>query len=186
MNFIVYTFSVPGEELPFYVGKGLPDRPQRHFEADNLAKTTHFYNKLNSLLGRGIYPTIKVVASGLTEQQAFDFEISLIKVYGRRDLGTGCLCNHTDGGEGRSGQVTSYETIVKLSKPQTEKARANIKAAAQVRAVPVESFDLGTGKVVRRYKSQSAVKVDGYSRSGVTNVLRGTCSSHRGLGWRYS
>ncbi len=40
-NYIVYTFSVPGELLPFYVGKGRPSRPQQHF-ALRLRLKSHF------------------------------------------------------------------------------------------------------------------------------------------------
>lgn len=39
----------------------------------------------------------------VSEQEAFEAEIFFIEYYGRQDLGTGCLRNLTDGGEGGSG-----------------------------------------------------------------------------------
>jgi hypothetical protein len=51
----------------------------------------------------------------LTEGEAFELERTLIAVYGRIDLGTGCLANLTEGGEGASGNVQSEGTLAKLS-----------------------------------------------------------------------
>ena len=45
---------------------------------------------------------IKIIKDNLTEEEAFNLEINLIKQYGRQDLGTGILKNKTDGGEGCS------------------------------------------------------------------------------------
>lgn len=50
----------------------------------------------------------------LTEQEAFDKEIELIKKYGRRDLDEGSLTNLTNGGEGMSGYIMPEKTKEKL------------------------------------------------------------------------
>lgn len=44
-----------------------------------------------------------VIYPAQSEQDAFATEKALIWYYGRKDLGTGCLRNFTDGGEGASG-----------------------------------------------------------------------------------
>jgi hypothetical protein len=54
-----------------------------------------------------------------SEQEAFDLERFFISFYERLDLGTGCLRNLTDGGEGSSGFVASLELRAKLSKSRT-------------------------------------------------------------------
>jgi hypothetical protein len=51
-----------------------------------------------------------IIFDSLTEQEAFILESNLIKEYGRLDLGTGCLANMTDGGEGCSGLIHSDKT----------------------------------------------------------------------------
>lgn len=48
---------------------------------------------------------IVMLRTGLTEDEAFQWEIFYIKHYGRLDLGTGILRNKTDGGQGASGIV---------------------------------------------------------------------------------
>ena len=50
-----------------------------------------------------------------SEADAFESEIALIDLFGRKDLGTGCLRNMTDGGEGRAGAIASEETRRKQS-----------------------------------------------------------------------
>jgi hypothetical protein len=49
-----------------------------------------------------------------TEADAFDAEMFLISYYGRMDLGTGCLANLTEGGEGVSGLKQSSESKQKM------------------------------------------------------------------------
>src|ERR1035437_4660423 len=51
----------------------------------------------------------------LNEDEAFEAECFFINFFGRLDLGTGCLRNFTDGGEGTSGTIVSEETRHKLS-----------------------------------------------------------------------
>ena len=43
-----------------------------------------------------------VVFPMMNEAEAFESEIALIELFGRKDLGTGCLRNRSDGGEGVS------------------------------------------------------------------------------------
>lgn len=52
---------------------------------------------------------IQLISEGMSEPDAFQLEMLLIYFYGRLDLGTGCLRNLTDGGDGRVGGVHSEE-----------------------------------------------------------------------------
>ena len=190
---IVYTFSVPGDLSPFYIGKGRPERPTAHFTPTNLGKKTHFYNKLNFLLLKGIYPEIKIVASGLSEKQAFDLEINLIQIYGRQDNKTGCLANHTDGGDGCSGnhqnlgRERSLEHRLAQSKPRSQRAKENSRQAVRKSCgTPIESFNLKTGQTIKKYECQADVKLEGYGQGNVANVLAGRLKHAYGLGWRYT
>ena len=99
-NFYVYMY-LREDGTPYYVGKG---RGYRAYEK-----------------GQRISPPPKeksrIVFSkqNLTEEEAFQHEIDLITLYGRKDLGTGILRNLTNGGEGTSGAIHSEEVKRKMS-----------------------------------------------------------------------
>lgn len=63
---------------------------------------------------------------------------------------------------------------------------ANSQRQPRTKTRPVESFNLDTGCVVKRYRSQTETSADGFNRDAVNNVCRGKRRSHAGLGWRYT
>jgi hypothetical protein len=124
-NFCVYVFlnpSKPGEYTygeytfefePIYVGKGRSSRPKNHLYKFKNGKT-YFYKKLSSLIGSGHEPMWIIVNNNLTEREAFDEEVKLIKLIGRKNSG-GVLSNLTDGGEGQTGYNHREESKIKIS-----------------------------------------------------------------------
>jgi hypothetical protein len=156
--YYVYTYTVPGESFPFYVGKGCQKRLTAHLSPCILNRShTDFHNKVRTLLGVGIRPEIKKLAENLTADQAAAIEKYYIAVWGRLDLGTGCLCNRSGGGE--CGPESNNGT-------------------------PIESYNLETGEKVKHYRSQSATIKDGYCPTNISACLRGKARSHHNLGWR--
>src|SRR4051812_33131797 len=105
-DYYVYGYFELDNPKPFYVGKGRGDRYLDHFELC-LTTSTRFYNKLLKMVIEGNFPTVEFLAHSLTEPQAFAIEIQLIAKYGRLDLKTGCLCNHTNGGPDGGGHILS-------------------------------------------------------------------------------
>jgi hypothetical protein len=94
-----YTYLWLREDgTPYYAGKGKNRR----------ATNPHSIGKTPPKERIVIYPAE-------SEQDAFDTEIALIWYYGRKDKGTGCLRNFTDGGEGSSGNI-SRKTLDFLGK----------------------------------------------------------------------
>ena len=85
-----YTYLWLREDgTPYYVGKG---------------KGKRAYAKQ----GHTMSPPPKeriVIYSAESETEAFETEITLIWYYGRKGLGTGCLRNLTNGGEGLAGAI---------------------------------------------------------------------------------
>jgi hypothetical protein len=102
---------------PIYVGKGRGDRYLRHLSSLNRKKNGHFRSKLLKILksNLNIKDHILMIGKRLTEQQAFNLEIALIKEIGRADLDSGPLVNLTEGGEGSSGCKRSIEFKKKVS-----------------------------------------------------------------------
>lgn len=85
----------------FYVGKGKGSRIK-----DPWRNNIHWLR--TAVKEKGYLR--EVVEFGLTEQQAIEMEVLLIKRYGRNNL-----ANLTDGGEGQSGAVVSESTRFKMS-----------------------------------------------------------------------
>jgi hypothetical protein len=80
-----YTYAYLREDgTPYYVGKGSGKR------------INEYHSKFVKVppQKRKIY-----LKQNLTEQEAFNHEIYMIAVFGRKDLGTGILVNRTDGGD---------------------------------------------------------------------------------------
>lgn len=82
---------------PYYVGK--------------TARLSRAYGGGRHSVHRPLDKDRIVVQDWPSEEDAISAEMLLIACYGRMDNGTGMLYNHTDGGEGSSGQKQSAETI---------------------------------------------------------------------------
>jgi len=96
-----YTYLWLREDgTPYYVGKGSSNRA---FKGNRHKVPAPYSRKLI------------LVEEFSSEQDAFVAEIFLIAYYGRRDLGTGCLRNLTDGGEGISGHIMLESSRRKMS-----------------------------------------------------------------------
>ena len=108
----------PGQACPFYVGKGSNGRVGEHRK-----EAKWLYGKPNrkpikiviihKLWKQDLNFEVDIIFDGLTEQEAFEYEREAIATYGRIDLGTGCLANLTDGGEGA---LHSEETKQRIGK----------------------------------------------------------------------
>ena len=107
--FYVYVYYDPRKAPaePIYVGKGHGNRAIKHIKK---SQNVFLNRKIAKIREENLEPLIKYEFENLTEEQSFDKEKELIKFYGRQDLGTGTLCNFTDGGEGTFGRECSPET----------------------------------------------------------------------------
>jgi hypothetical protein len=124
-----YVYAYLREDgTPYYIGKGKERRAWEQHRSN----------------GKGVhtpadYKRIVLLHEELTEVDAFDLEIKLIKQYGRQDLGTGILKNRTTGGEGSAN--TSPETnwkkgSARRGKPTSDETRKKLSEANQTREYP--------------------------------------------------
>lgn len=109
-RFYVYAW-LRTDGTPFYVGKG---RGGRDME-EGASRNKFFTNIVAKIRKNGQEPRVVRWQHGLLEGDAHRLETAYIKLFGRRDLGTGVLCNLTDGGEGAVGALHSDETRAKRS-----------------------------------------------------------------------
>lgn len=96
-EFYVYQLRVFDEALPFYVGKGKERRAWDHFKD---RRKSFKRNKMIQAERAGKEILVEFVETGLSEDDSLTLEKFYIALYGRRDLGLGCLTNQTDGGDG--------------------------------------------------------------------------------------
>jgi hypothetical protein len=104
-DYYVYTHRKETTGEIFYVGKGSGNR------AWSLKRSNHWKN-INNKHGC----LVDIVQDGLQEWAAFELEVDLISLHGRNDLGLGKLINLTNGGDGASGYIPSFETRKKIGK----------------------------------------------------------------------
>ena len=110
--FYVYIYYHPITNIPFYVGKGKDDRAWFHLKSKS---HTFFIRTINKIRKEyNCEPIIKIYDDNLSEPEAFELEMKLIKKYGRRNNGSGILINLTNGGEGTSGILITEATRNKL------------------------------------------------------------------------
>lgn len=78
---------------PFYIGIGCKKNYARANDCKNRSSFwLKIYNKTDIV--------IEILCNNITKEQASEKEKEFIALYGRKDNGTGILCNMTDGGDG--------------------------------------------------------------------------------------
>lgn len=173
-NFYVYGYFDPRTDVCFYIGKGQRDRAWVHLRILKKKPDTHFYRRLSKMMREGVIPKVILLSVGLTEKQAFTQEQQLIASFGRLDIGTGTLCNQTDGGDGVSGHVGS----------EKQKEAARLTNAGK--AIPIEAYYPDTGEVYRRFESRAAAIRSGFDRGSISACIAGKTKTHRGYAWRFA
>jgi len=108
-----------GNGCPFYIGKGCNGRYLSHrWEAENLRNKSGSKSIkiiiIYKLWKQSIDFIEDIMFDNLTEQEAHELEMEAITIYGRINLGTGCLANLTNGGDGVSGLIQTDETRQKM------------------------------------------------------------------------
>lgn len=133
--FYVYEHWRPDLDLPFYVGKGSGNRSN-----PKIKRNSHHENVVTKLSAMGMCVEIRMVAFGLSEDDALALEIERISFWRARGVE---LANKTAGGDGLKGP--------------TEETLQKMRDAAKKRwSDPMER--LRHGKITRRAMDQADVK----------------------------
>jgi hypothetical protein len=157
-KFYVYIYRDPRpgkRRQPFYVGKGHGNRLNFHLYP-SASKSNRLLKHLIAKIHRaGLTPIRKLVRRFVNEANAFKFEIALIAKYGRRDLGTGTLCNLTNGGEGLSGNLTNIAAM-KARHTDPSFVEKLVEARRKLHADP--EYIAGRSRHLREVQARPAVK----------------------------
>lgn len=111
----------------------------------------------------------------MTEPDAFQSEMLLISLYGRIDLGTGCLRNRTDGGEGLYGQVFSSEHRAKIGafrkgRPRSKETKAKISSSMKGKSVRGKGWHLSEETITKRSATRKGKSYHGHPTSEMTKA----------------
>ena len=106
---IVYRHIRLDKNEPFYIGIG--EDPQRPYDRCKSSRNNHWMNIIKKTEYR-----VDILFDDLTWEEACEKEKEFIKLYGRKDLGTGTLVNLSDGGEGTPGRIVSQKVKNFMSK----------------------------------------------------------------------
>lgn len=108
-NWYVYRHIRLDTNKPFYVGIGNKKNYARAYQTNPDRRNQIWHNIFSKT-----DIEIEIILDNLTKSQASEKEKEFIKLYGRKDLGTGILSNMTDGGDGIWNCKRSEETKEKL------------------------------------------------------------------------
>lgn len=84
MNFYVYELIDPRNNLPFYIGKGTGNRVYYHLQNNTKIENIYKQNIINSLYKQNLNPIINIIKYFENENDAYIYESTLIKKYGRK------------------------------------------------------------------------------------------------------
>jgi hypothetical protein len=201
MNHLVYCHTRPDTNEIFYIGKGSPVR----------AKTSGSRNRYwKNVVAKAGGFNVEIVAKNLTEKEALNFEILLIKKLREQNVK---LTNITAGGEGTSGiklseehkeklrqaklgKKQSPEHIAKAAKGRTgmKRSEAHCKAISESlkgKKMPVDSQAKKYKQVVcvesgKIYKSitEAAKELNLYT-TNISKVCKGQMQKTGGFHWSY-
>lgn len=177
-DFYVYLHRKATTGGVFYVGKGIGRRAYERRGHTTVWRRTvakHGY-------------TVEIVQDGLQEWAAFELEVALIALHGRRDLGLGPLVNMTDGGEGAAGAAHTPEARAKiraahLGRPKAPEAVEAVRRALAGRAPPRAAVEgakrANTG---RKHTAHTiALRVKARTGKGFSARARASYRRRRGL-----
>ena len=107
MKYYVYRWIRLDKNEPFYIGIGTKTKNDIEYGTFTRAAA----DKKNNTIWKGIKDKTSTLIQIVLESDDYEFikskEKEFINLYGRIDLGTGCLANMTDGGEGTLGVIVS-------------------------------------------------------------------------------
>lgn len=161
----------------FYVGIGSKQRPYKK------SNRTEYWKRIVNKSG----VSVEIIQECDTWEDACELEELLISEYGRKDLGTGCLINMTDGGDGQVNFMHSEKSKKLISKNNARywqgKKRERGSSGMPMRPVTQYSLDM---KFIKDFSSATCASEEiGIGRTGITINCKGRTKNSGGYIWKY-
>ena len=161
-DYCVYTHLRPDDSI-FYVGKGVPGRPHRKAGRNSLW--------LSEIKNNGSY-TVNIVKNNLTEQEAFDTEIRLIKKLKNAGI---TLTNQTRGGDGCKELIFTDEIRQKI---KTARKKQTIALGSKKGKILATEIKTGITIILDGAKS---ITENGFNTPNVYRCVLGKRKTHHGF-----
>ena len=149
---------------PFYIGIGSSEYYNRAYRNKNRS------NLWERIATKGKYE-VEILIDNLTWDEACEKEKEFISLYGRINLGTGCLSNLTDGGEGTINIIITKEHKQKIAEANrkrifTEEDRKNISIRHTGRIKSEESKKKLSNSLKNSEKFKAAIEINSEKYKG--------------------
>jgi hypothetical protein len=158
---VVYRHIRKDTDKPFYIGIG--SSINRAYQ--KRSRNSHWKN----IVSKTDYE-VEILFDDLTYEQAKEKEIEFIKLYGRNDIGTGILCNMTDGGDGNNN--FSVETKEKISKSLRGKTQSEETKAKRI-ATLKETWKSEELRELKRIQSKELNRLGLIGNKGMVSSRKG-------------
>lgn len=181
MKFYLYKHTREDLDEIFYIGIGTIQnskyKKQKYSRAFDKARRTNFWK---NVVKKTTYK-VEILIESDNKDYIVQKEKELIKLYGRRDLGTGTLVNLCEGGEGITGYLHKQESKDKIAKGNKGKVRSQeaikkYKACKKGRKVSEE-----TRKKLSYYFTNKNTKEISYRNSEYTLFFKSVSEAARYL-----
>lgn len=177
-KYYVYIYSDPRTDIPFYVGKGSGDRYLKHlYENYNNTENKKKYAVIVGLHNKGIEPAINIVKYFDDEVEAYEYEESLIRYYGRRDIDDNgvltniCSDNRPPSAKGRSNTPSKETRQIwskqRKGKPSPHKGKKRPELQGNNNGFYGKEHSEETRKLMSDKRKQRVKSGEGEGRSGM-------------------
>ena len=182
---------------PFYIGIGSSSNYSRAHE--KCRRNLHWSRITNKTKYR-----IEIVLDDLTWGEACFKEKEFIYIYGRLDNNTGCLCNHTDGGEGiynPSDEIRKKKSLSMIGKNKgfsngmsklenrqkvSKSRKGRFMGSEHSRSVEVSCYDLEYNFIKKYNSLMDAQRETNIPNSNIVKVCKGERKHAGGYIWKYN
>lgn len=165
---------------PFYIGIGGISKHDNYRRAYNKVYRSSWWK---NIVNKTEY-SVEIIFDEVTTDFAKEKEAEFIALYGRKDLGTGCLANLTDGGEGDKGfrhtqQSKNRLSAAKKGKPLPKatqeaawnKNRGRKKRKKERQNLSKDVIDINTGIIYA--STEDVCEIFGYNKRTMWDYLSG-------------
>lgn len=180
----------------FYIGQGSKNERAKHYSKETFLYERAYSKRGRNYLWKSIVDITDYIVEIMFESDDYDFiiekEKEFIKLYGRKNLNQGTLCNLTDGGYENGNYIFTEQQLRKYSermmgnkimvgkKIPKEVTEKRIKTIQK----PIIQYDL-QGNIVKKWESVKHAEKEGFNSSNISRCCNGFLKTHRGYIWKF-